>query len=50
MISLLLCCAQSLEQAEVEMKNTADRKLGTYVKLASDVSDEYLSSDGAFNT
>lgn len=49
MISLLLCCAQSLEHAEVELKNTADRNLGTYIKLGSDASDEESSSDGAFN-
>ena len=40
MISILLCCAQSLEKAEVEMKNTADRNLGTYVKLDDSVSDD----------
>ena len=45
MISILLCCAQSLEKGEVEMKNTADRNLGTYVKLGSDQSDDEESSD-----
>ena len=49
MISILLCCAQSLEKAEVEMKNTADRNLGTYVKLGSDHSEDEMESSDAIN-
>lgn len=45
LVSVLLCCAQSLEKAEVELKNTADRKMGTYVKLgaAEGLSEEEFS-------
>ena len=46
-ISILLCCAQSLEKTEVELKNTADRNLGTYVKLSHDLSNDDDSDNPA---
>ena len=39
MVSILLCCAQSIEKSEREVKNTADKALGTYVKLTSEHSE-----------
>lgn len=49
MISVLLCCAQGLEKAEVELKNTTDRNLGTYIKLGSDQSEDEMEMSDVGN-